>query len=262
MPIASHTLCGPQLSANAKKLRLCRKKLQAARREIKQLQEDYDDERATYLKEAEASQNREANFEKELGLLRLIVDGFVPPRFQQQIRARATFDEVTSSWHLPGLTLAGNHASAQAVTGPTPRRQRLHGRGVDLNLPMDVHVASTKVRRVRFLHAHALYLLNRVCWLPEDCPNARSGYRHGCIAQQPRRSQCAKRGAGVRSFAFPWPNLSRWARTRRDISTPTPIIHVLVCLLCMQWLGARWAKASRRNFWCCGRVLAAVCAMW
>lgn len=112
-------------------------------------QEDFDAERRDLLAEIQRDRQARTKLQRKFGLARLIVENFVPKRFQRQLMKRARFNANTGKWELPALELAGNnvHPPRPAVTAaPSAVGPSVPGRGAVLNLQLDVVGPTTRVR--------------------------------------------------------------------------------------------------------------------
>ena len=114
-------------------------------------QEDFDAERHDLMTEIQRDRAAGAKLRRKLGLARLIINNFVPRRFQRQLVARARVNANTGAWELPALELAGNNVQPRPVTVGDKYVQTATrpGRGATLQLPLDVMEPTTRVRKQR-----------------------------------------------------------------------------------------------------------------
>jgi hypothetical protein len=78
------------------------KKYKGLKKEVKDLNADFETERADLLDTIRV-------LDKESALKALMIENFIPPEFMSRIESQATWDENKKAWTIPKLEYAGNN---------------------------------------------------------------------------------------------------------------------------------------------------------
>ncbi|CAN0572853.1 unnamed protein product, partial [Ectocarpus sp. 12 AP-2014] len=90
-----------EVEVKTKKLKKLWSKYQTAHREIKDIQEEFQQERSDML-------DTIRELTRQLKLKEVVITNFVPPEEVSSVERRAQWNEEASAWLIPRLELAGN----------------------------------------------------------------------------------------------------------------------------------------------------------
>ncbi|CAN0424386.1 unnamed protein product, partial [Ectocarpus sp. 12 AP-2014] len=119
------------VEVKTKKLKKLWSKYQTAHREIKDIQEEFQQERSDML-------DTIRELTRQLKLKEVVITNFVPPEEVSSVERRAQWNEEASAWLIPRLELAGNSLRMRrpvSVAGlPRPETEYArHRKGYDSN---------------------------------------------------------------------------------------------------------------------------------